>query len=72
MKEVKGAIVGGSLQSQICTVAASDVESSSSARLWMSEEAMVSARITTGCLVAVSSLLLCTLSLRKKFARDFP
>jgi hypothetical protein len=51
---MKEAMVGAALQSQVCTVAAPDLESSSSARLWMSEEAMVSARITTGSLVAVS------------------
>lgn len=51
---MKEAMVGAPLQSQVCTVAAPDLESSSSARLWMSEEAMVSARITTGSLVAVS------------------
>ncbi|KAG0594421.1 hypothetical protein M758_UG075600 [Ceratodon purpureus] len=54
MKEVEEAMVGEALQSQMCTIAAPDMESSSSARLWMSEEAMVSARITTGSLVAVS------------------
>lgn len=54
MKDGKEITVGEMLQSQVCTVAAPDLESSSSARLWMSEEAMVSARITTGSLVAVS------------------
>lgn len=55
--EMKEVAVGETLQSHVCTVGALDPESSPNSRLWMSEEAMVSARIETGSLVAVSKFL---------------